>query len=81
LEGVILIVVVMVSIFGVSYALARYLHGVRERLIKNTVREVEGGLERLEFDFYGAFHNYNPISFFDEAYKVSWFELQFFSYF
>ena len=42
MEGVILVVVVMISIFGVSYALARYLHGVRERLIKNTVREAEG---------------------------------------
>ena len=38
-------------------------------------------IERLELDFYGAFHDYNPISFFDEAYEVSWFELQFFSYF
>jgi len=42
LEGVILVVVVLASFFGVSYALARYLYGVRERLIKNTVREVEG---------------------------------------
>jgi len=80
-RGMILIVVVMASIFGVSYALARYLHGVRERLIKNTVREVEEGLERLELDFYGAFHDYYSVSFFDEAYEVSWFELQLFSYF
>ena len=41
MEGVILIVVVLASIFGVSYALARSLHGIRERLTEGVVREVK----------------------------------------
>ena len=41
MDGAILIVVVLASIFGVSYALARRLHGIREKLIEGVVREVE----------------------------------------
>jgi len=45
LEGVILIVVVLASIFGTSYVLVRCLHGVHERLIEGVVREVKRATE------------------------------------